>query len=289
MTSVTFVGTGEMGSSLARATVRAGHRTTVWNRSAARAQPLAADGATVADTVSAAVSAADLVVVCLLDHASVHDVLDPVAGDLSGRQVVNLTTTAPDGARELAQWADAVGVGYLDGGIMATPEMIGTTASTLLYSGSRDVFDAHRGLLQEWGTAEYFGTDAGMASLYDLALLAGMYAMFAGFFHGAAMVGPAGVSATEFAARAVPWLQALAPSITDYAQIIDGGDYSVPGQQSLLFSDLADIVEASRAQGIDTGLIDSMQRLIRRQVESGHGADGFARIIESIRNPEEAA
>lgn len=289
MTAVTFLGAGEMGAALAKTALEAGYRTTVWNRSPGRTTALQAGGAVVARNAADAVGSADLVVVCVFDHASVREVLEPLAGALSGRHVVNLTTTTPDGARQLAWWAAGNGVGYLDGGIMATPEMIGTPAATTFYSGSGEVFDRYRELFEKWSTAEYFGADAGMAALQDLALLAGMYTMFAGFFHGAAMVGAAGVPAAEFAARAVPWLQALAPSITEYAEIIDGGDYSIPGQQSLVFSDLADIVDASRAQGISTELVDAVQRLIHRQIDAGHGADGFARIIESIRNPKAAA
>lgn len=285
MTAVTFLGAGDMGGALARAALSAGYRTTVWNRTGARAAELRALGARVADTVDGAVAAADVIVVCLLDHASVHEVLDPVVDTLRGRQVVNLTTTTPGGARELARWAAGAGVRYLDGGIMATPEMIGTPASSVFYSGEREVFDTHRRLLEQWGSAEHFGADPGMAALYDLALLAGMYAMFAGFFHGAAMVAATGVSATEFAERAIPWLQALAPSVAEYAAVIDGGDYSVPGQQSLAFSDLADIVDASRDQGISTELVGAVQRLIRRQIDAGFGAHGFARVFESIKNP----
>ena len=128
-----------------------------------------------------------------------------------------------------------------------------------------------------------------MASLYDLALLSSMYVMFAGFFHGAAMVGAAGVPAKEFATRAAEWLQTVVPAITEYAEVIDGGDYSVPGQQSLEFSDISDIVDASRAQGISTELVDVVQRLIHRQIDAGHGTDGVARVIESIKHPEAAA
>jgi 3-hydroxyisobutyrate dehydrogenase-like beta-hydroxyacid dehydrogenase len=288
MTQVTFLGAGEMGSALAHAAITAGYRTTVWNRTSARADALTAEGATAAETVGDAVAGADLVLVCLFDHASVHDVLDPVAPILKGQSVINLTTTSPDGARELAQWAAGARINYLDGGIMATPEMIGTPGSTIFYSGAREVFDAHRTLLEKWGTADYFGPDSGMASLYDLALLAGMYAMFAGFFQGAAMVAGAGVTATEFAERAVPWLQTVAPSVAEYAAVIDGGDFSVPGQQSLVFSDLTDIIDAGRGQGVSTEVTDAVQRLIQRQVDAGYGAHGFARIFESIAKPEAA-
>ncbi|WNG87300.1 NAD(P)-binding domain-containing protein [Mycobacterium sp. ITM-2016-00317] len=283
MTSVTLLGTGEMGSALARAALAAGFRTIVWNRATARTCALREAGARVATSVGDAVVGADLLVVCLFDHASVHDVLDPVTHLLRGRHVINLTTTTPDGARELARWAAGAGAGYLDGAIMATPEMIGTSSSTVFYSGSRELYDAHRALLETWRGTEYFGTDAGMASLYDLALLAAMYLMFGGFFQGAAMVAGAGVTATEFAARAMPWLQAMAPAVTEYAAVIDSGNYGMPGQQSLSFSDLNDIVTAARCVGVSTALVDALQQLIRRQIEAGFAEHGFARVFESIK------
>lgn len=279
MTDIAFLGLGEMGSALARTAVAAGHRVTVWNRTPDRAAPFE----NAAGSPAEAVAAAHLVIACLFDAASVHDVLDPVAGTLSGKALINLTTTSPDGARELGRWASTHGVDYLDGGIMAVPAMIGSPAASVLYSGSNAVFDEHRSLLESWGSAEYFGDDAGMASLYDLALLAGMYVMFAGFFHGAAMVGAAGVPAGEFARRATPWLRAMAGSLGEYADVIDTRDYGRPGQQSLEFSDLTDILDATRSQGVSTELVDVVQGFIHRQIEAGHGKDGFARVIESIR------
>lgn len=274
-----------MGAALAMAALAAGHPVSVWNRNVDRAIRFQELGARVAGTAGEAVERADVVVVCFFDHRSVHDALDPVAERLRGRAVVNLTTTSPESARELAEWATANGAHYLDGGVMAVPEMIGGSGSQVLYSGSRQVFDDHRALLGVWGGAEYLGAEPGLASLIDLALLSSMYLMFAGFFHGVAMVGTAGVSAADYAARATPWVQAMAESFAEYASVIDGGDYAVPGQQSLEFSDLGDIIAATREQGIGTDLVDAVQRLIRRQVAAGHGAHGFARVVESLRQP----
>ncbi|MDA0566386.1 NAD(P)-binding domain-containing protein [Streptomonospora sp. S1-112] len=282
---VSALGLGEMGRALAEALVKAGHPTTVWNRSPGRADALLAQGAREAATAGDAVRASGLVVVCLLDHPSVHEVLDPLAADLAGRTVVNVTTTSPDQARELAAWAAEAGAAYLDGGIMAVPSMIGTPGASILYSGSSAVFEEHRALLDLWGTSTYHGADAGLASLYDLALLAGMYVMFAGFAHGAAMVAPSGMKAREFAAMAAPWQAAMTAAFDGLGEVIDGGDYTVPGQQSLLFSDLGDMVDASAAQGISTEVVAMVQNLIRRQIDAGHGEEGFARIYESIRNP----
>ncbi|WP_232666886.1 NAD(P)-dependent oxidoreductase [Pseudonocardia sp. TRM90224] len=281
---VSLLGLGAMGHALAAAVVAAGHDTTVWNRSEGKAGDLVKQGAVEASSVGAAVRAADVVVVCLFDHESVHEVLDPHAADLAGRVVVNLTTTSPDQSRELTTWAAAAGIRYLDGGIMAVPHMIGKPGSSIFYSGDTAVFEQHRALLDLWGASIFYGEDAGLASLYDIALLAGMYVMWAGFIHGAAMVAPSGMSARDFAKLAAPWQSAMTASFAGLAEVIDSGDYTLKGDdQSLEFSDLTKMVEASRAQGMDPVAVEMVQELMRRQIDAGFGKESVARIYESVR------
>ncbi|MEU5669891.1 NAD(P)-binding domain-containing protein [Micromonospora sp. NPDC047753] len=135
--SVTMLGLGAMGTALARAWLAAGHPLTVWNRTPARAAALAPEGARAADSAAQAVEASPLVVVCLLDDSSVEDVLAGV--DLTGRDLVNLTTSTPAQARARAGWARRRGARYLDGGIMAVPPMVGVPEADgyVFYSGSR--------------------------------------------------------------------------------------------------------------------------------------------------------
>jgi 3-hydroxyisobutyrate dehydrogenase-like beta-hydroxyacid dehydrogenase len=106
----------------------------------------------------------------------------------------------------------------------------------------------------------------------------------AGFTHGAAMVGADGGSATDFAARATPFLAAMTEAFGEFAAIIDSRDYAGDGQQSLEFSDLGDLLQASADQGVSLEVLEPVQRLIRRQIDGGHGADGFARIYEELRS-----
>jgi 3-hydroxyisobutyrate dehydrogenase-like beta-hydroxyacid dehydrogenase len=285
-TSVTLLGTGAMGSALAASLLDAGHATTVWNRTPGRDTDLAARGAASAPTAHDAVTASPVVVACLYDHASVHQTLDPVVGDLRGRTLVNVTTTSPNDSRELAAWAADHGIDYLDGAILAVPPMIGTAGAAVFYSGSRAAFETCRPLLDRWGSCTYDGEDAGRAALFDLAMLSGMYTMFAGFMHGAAMVGSEGVSAREFATRTTAFLAAMTDGFMGFAEVIDGGDYTVAGQQSLDFSDLSLIMRASDEQGVNPAPIAMVQALIRCQVAAGHGSEGFARIYESLRDTD---
>lgn len=283
--SVAFLGLGAMGHALAAAVVDNEMQATVWNRTPGRAGDLVARGATEAATAGTAIAEGGPVIVCLFDQASVRETLDPLADALGGRAVINLTTTTPEEARELARWAMGHGIGYLDGAIMATPQMIGGRGAQILYSGSRGVYDDHRELLALWATSIYDGEDAGLASLFDLAILSGMYPLFAGFLHGAAMVQSAGFTAADFAERAAPFLAAMTQSFGSTARVVDDRDYSRPFQ-SLDWSATAldTISRASREQGVDPVPVTMVETLVAREIEAGHGKEDFNRIIERMRS-----
>lgn len=283
LSGVTMLGLGAMGSALAAELLKSGHPVTVWNRSPGRAADLIDHGADRAATVADAVAAHPLIVACLLRSSSVYETLGAVVGLLRGKSLVNLTTTTPNEAREMAAWAAEHGIDYLDGAVLAVPAMIGSPGAQVFYSGSQTVFDRYRTVFDAWASSIFDGPDAGRASLIDLALLSGMYQMFAGFFHGAAMAGSGGMTATDFAARATPFLSAMTAELNGYARVIDGGDYTVAGQQSLDFSDLSHLVRASDEQGVNAVTLAAVQALISEQIAAGHGAEGFARIYESVR------
>ncbi|MFI2477813.1 NAD(P)-dependent oxidoreductase [Nocardia xishanensis] len=283
-TSVTVLGLGAMGKALASAFLKTGRPTTVWNRTPGKDTDLVAAGAVGIAAVDEAVRAGEVIVVVLLDHASVHSALDPVAEQLSGKQVINLTSTAPEEARELARWAERHGIDYLDGGIMAVPPMIGQPGASILYSGSRKVFDDNRELLESAAAADYFGDDAGLASTWDFALLSNMYAMFAGFLHGAALVRSTGAAASAFAERATAWVTAMAQLMPEYGRIIDSGDYTTEVQHLAFHKAALDaIVRASRDAGVALDVVGPIKNLIDRQVADGHGALAFERTFEELR------
>lgn len=180
MTSVTMIGLGSMGSALASAFLANGHTTTVWNRSPEKVRSLAAKGALAANTVADAISASPLIVVCLPTTEVVRKVLEPVAAELDGRVLVNLTTGTPGDARELAAWATGHGAEYVDGAIIALPAVIGTPEAMQYYSGSRDAFERHSSTLAALGTNRFVDDDPGAAEVHDLAMLSGIYGMGTG-------------------------------------------------------------------------------------------------------------
>jgi 3-hydroxyisobutyrate dehydrogenase-like beta-hydroxyacid dehydrogenase len=286
---VTVLGLGAMGSALAGALLAGGARVVVWNRTPGRDGELVARGAVAAGSVAEAVAASRTVVVCLLDHASVHEVLDPVADELAGRVLVELTNGTPEQARELAGWAARHGAELLSGGIMAVPPMIGTPGAFVLYSGSRAVFDAQRPLLDLLGGSVFVGADPGRAALLDLALLSAMYGMLGGVLHAYALVGSGGVAAGEFAPLLARWLDAMSGFVDDAAERIDARDHARGVVSTLAMQAAAypGLVAASRAQGVDPALIEALGPLMRRRVEDGHGHEDISGVVELLRGGED--
>ncbi|OAR24380.1 6-phosphogluconate dehydrogenase [Streptomyces sp. ERV7] len=284
MSSVSVVGLGAMGTALADALLAAGHTTTVWNRTPAKADPLVERGALRAARVADAAAAGDLVVFCVLGYADVHALVDTAGAALRGRVVVNLTNGSPQEARELAVKVRALGADYLDGGVMAVPAMIGRPEALVLYSGSTPAFEAHREVLGVFGRAVFLGDDPGQAPLHDLALLTGMYGMFAGFLQSAALVRSAGADVEEFTtALLVPWLGAMAAGLPEMAAQTAKGTY--PKAESGLAMQVAaqDVLAGlGRAQGVSTELLAPLFSLMRRRVEDGHGDEGLAGVVELL-------
>ncbi|MEV0273699.1 NAD(P)-dependent oxidoreductase [Hamadaea sp. NPDC050747] len=103
MSEIAVLGTGRMGTPMARRLIEAGHRVRVWNRSPERAKPLEADGAEIAATPAEAVDGADFVVTMLTDATAVRAALDAAAPALrAGMIVVQTSTVGPDEVREIA-------------------------------------------------------------------------------------------------------------------------------------------------------------------------------------------
>ncbi|GGZ15677.1 NAD(P)-dependent oxidoreductase [Streptomyces poonensis] len=287
--AVTVVGLGSMGSALAAALLDRGHPVTVWNRSAGKAGPLVDQGARPAATPREAIEASPLVIACVLDYDALHTVLDPVADALAGRTLVNLTSGSPEQAHEAAAWARSHGADYLDGAVMTTPPGVGSPEMMFLYSGSRSVFDAHRPTLAALGDPLYLGTDPGLASLYDTALLGLMWSTMTGWLHGTALVGAEKTPATEFTPVAIRWLTAAVTGfLTRYAAQVDAGRY--PGDDATVDVQIAAIehlIHAAAARGVDNALPELLKAAMLRARAAGHGSDSYASLIEVLKSPAE--
>jgi 3-hydroxyisobutyrate dehydrogenase-like beta-hydroxyacid dehydrogenase len=129
---IAFLGLGRMGAPMAARLLAAGHQVTVWNRTPARAEPLATAGAAAAATPAAAAAAADIVITMLADRAA----LDAVAAQItpamrSDACLIEMSTVGPSAVLELATKVPAV----VDAPVMGSVNRAAAGTLTVLAGG----------------------------------------------------------------------------------------------------------------------------------------------------------
>ncbi len=133
-----FVGLGLMGQPMAANVLRAGYRLRVYNRTAARAEPLVARGAEVVDRVEHVVEPGGLVLSCLADDAALESVLGvPAFFEALGPDGVHvsMSTIAPETAAWFAERHEAAGSRYVAAPIMGRPDAVAEARQFYLVSG----------------------------------------------------------------------------------------------------------------------------------------------------------
>ena len=103
---IAFLGTGRMGSELARHVMKS-HEVTVWNRTAQRAQPLVEEGAQLADSPAAAVDGAEVIITSLFGPDDIREVVISQNLIPQGVTWIDTTTVSPEAAREFAAAVDS--------------------------------------------------------------------------------------------------------------------------------------------------------------------------------------
>ncbi|MFI1828640.1 NAD(P)-dependent oxidoreductase [Streptomyces sp. NPDC020412] len=288
-TPVTVIGLGRMGQALASAFLKAGHPTTVWNRTAAKADPLVAEGALLASTVSDALKAGPLTIVCVTDYQAMYGLLGADDVELDGTTLVNLTSGDSAQAREAARWAERRGARYLDGAVMAIPPAIGTADAVILHSGPQADFEAHKTTLDALGTVTHLGADHGLASLYDVAGLAMMWSVMNAWLQGTALLRTAGVDAVTFAPFAQQMATGVAAWLPGEAEQIDSNSFpaDVASLETHVRS-MVHLIEESEAVGVNAELPKLIKSMADRAVAAGHGGEQYAVLIEEFSKPRDA-
>jgi 3-hydroxyisobutyrate dehydrogenase-like beta-hydroxyacid dehydrogenase len=150
---VAVIGTGRMGSAMARALARAGIAIVLYNRTRDRAAALASElGARVVDTPGAAAALADVCLTMLADDAAVAAVYRGADGLLAAAKpesvLVDLSTVTPDTIRSFEADARAAGVGLLDAPVSGSVATAETGQLTLMVGGEASDLERARPALE---------------------------------------------------------------------------------------------------------------------------------------------
>ncbi len=140
---IAFLGIGLMGLPMAKNLLNAGYPLTAWNRTRAKADPLAAHGAQVADMLPEAVANAQIVITMLADGPTVIDVVKTALSAMQpGTVLIDMSSTRQDEALTLHAMLAAQGIAFIDAPVSGG--VVGAEAATLAIMAGGNVTDFER-------------------------------------------------------------------------------------------------------------------------------------------------
>ncbi|WP_019143062.1 NAD(P)-dependent oxidoreductase [Noviherbaspirillum massiliense] len=169
-----FLGLGKMGLPMARNLLASGLRLSVYNRTRARADELAAAGATVADRPAGAVAAGGIAVTMLANDAALEAVTLGSEGILEklgkGGLHISMSTVSPDTSRKLAASHAEHGSLFLSAPVFGRPEAAAGKKLWICQSGTSEAKQRAKPVIDALGQGSFdFGEDPGAANVVKLA------------------------------------------------------------------------------------------------------------------------
>jgi 3-hydroxyisobutyrate dehydrogenase len=168
---VGFLGLGLMGRPMAFRLLRAGYPVTVWNRTIAKSEGFAAEGAHVATSPAQVAQQSDVLVTIVTGPEALHEILHGDEGLLAtaspGSTLIDMSTIGLDATHAVADACRAQELHFLDAPVTGSVPGAENGTLTIMVGGAREVFECQRKLMQVLGTPTYVGPQ-GMGALVKL-------------------------------------------------------------------------------------------------------------------------
>jgi 3-hydroxyisobutyrate dehydrogenase-like beta-hydroxyacid dehydrogenase len=170
---VGWIGTGRMGAAMAGRLARAGNDVTVWNRTRAKAEPLAEVGCTVADAI-ADLRGLDVVFTMVSTPADLEQVLVGEGGLLADPDrvpgaVVDCSTVSTESSASMREACAARGVDFLAAPVSGNGKVVRAGSLSLVVSGPEATYHRVAHLLESIGKSATYVGEGDVARLVKIA------------------------------------------------------------------------------------------------------------------------
>lgn len=277
-----FIGTGVMGTGIINNLLKSGHQVTVYNRTAAKAEPVIANGAVWADTPAEVAQAADITFTMVGYPKDVEDVWTRKDGLFSGAKtghiLVDMTTSTPKLAEKLAQRGKNLGFKVLDAPVSGGD--IGAKNGTLsiMVGGDEAVFDQVLPILKDVGQQIVHAGSAGKGQHMKMSNNIGVAATVITMAESMVYAKAAGLNMDD--AYNV-WRHGAAGSwsVTNYMPRVMAGDFSAGFYAKHLLKDLRIALDAANEMAIDLPGTKLAEKLFA-QLSENHADEGVQAIVK---------
>jgi 3-hydroxyisobutyrate dehydrogenase-like beta-hydroxyacid dehydrogenase len=287
--SVAFLGLGRMGSAMARNLARAHHGTVLWNRTAGKARELAGElAASTAATPAEAARGAGAVITMLADDAAVEETLAGSDGALSalapGALVIDMSTTAPETARALAERVEAAGGHFLDAPVSGSTATAEAAQLTIMVGGAADHVERARPLLATMGAGVVHLGPVGSGATMKLAVNAIVYGLSEAVAEALVLAERGGID--RLAAYEVFAKSAVAAPFVHYRReaFERPGEVPVAFRMELAAKDLRLIRRLADQSGAPIPQMATNLEVIEAAITKGHGEDDMSAVAVHLRD-----
>lgn len=290
MTSIAFLGMGMLGAGFATAAARRGEAVRVWNRTRAKADALAAAGATPCATPAEVVRGAGRVHLVLSDDAAVDATLEALRPGLEpGALVVDHSTTSPEGTARRVHAMARAKITFLHAPVFMSPQMAHESKGLMLGSGPRWVWDlAAPALAPMTGELVYLGERPDLAAGYKLFGNAMLFAIVAGLADVFTMATSMGIEPE--AARGLFSKFMPARAIDARGVKMAQGDFTASFEATMARKDARLMTELAARGGGGLHVLPAIEAALGGLVDAGRGGDDMGALaapaVERARRPE---
>lgn len=281
---IAFLGIGLMGLPMARRLLQAGHEVRVYNRSRAKAEPLAADGATVADSPAAALGGAECAVLMLSDVAAIRAVLfgDESRAALQGCTVIQMGTIAPAHSKALAEECATAGAGYLEAPVLGSIPEAKDGRLIVMAGATLEQFERFKPVLTCIGPAPRLIGPVGQAAAVKLALNQLIASLTAAFSLSLGFVEREGIDVDLF--MTILRESALyAPTFDKKLPKMLSRNFANPNFPSQhLLKDLRLFLEEAQTLGLNTSALEGVQPLIEETLRRHPEPTDYSALFEAV-------
>jgi 3-hydroxyisobutyrate dehydrogenase len=288
-TTIAVLGTGIMGAPIARNLAAAGFDVRAWNRTRARAEPLAADGVAVFDEAAEAVAGAEIVITMLSDGDAVSETMTG-EGALEAMDAAALwiqaSTVGVDAARDLMDMAAGRDITIVDAPVLGTRQPAEQGELIVLASGPDEARVRCAPVFDVIGKKTVWLGEAGAGSRMKLVVNAWLLALVEGL------------------AESIALAEGIGADPRTFLEIIDGGPMGPPYAKlkgtamieesfdpaftlALAAKDARLVAAAALDAGLDLPLPGLVAERMQRVIDAGHGDEDMAATVRAARPASE--
>jgi 3-hydroxyisobutyrate dehydrogenase len=296
--TIALLGTGNMGAAMGRNLLRAGFAVRAWNRTAARAAPLAEAGASVAASPAEAARGAGILLTMLADgeagilltmladgeavEAAVAGPSGALAALGSGAVWVQSSTVGIHDTERLAGLARQRGVEFVDAPVLGTKEPAEKGELTVLASGPEGALRRCEPVFDAIGSRTIRLGEAGAGTRLKLVVNTWLNGFVAALASAIALALALGVDPEQFLA-AIEGGPMGPPYARIKGDLMIAGDYPTSFSVELAAKDVRLALEAAREHGAELPLLRVIADLYRDAIDQGLAGADMAAIYEATR------